>query len=273
VALEHQPVASWSEKALSEKDPQTVIESMIALARVGRTEPHVEKPDPTRKPAAGASSAAVGPTSGADAKLQQRILEALGRLDFAKLSTDHQLQLARAYQLAFTRLGKPESATLARIAERLDPVYPSKDDQLNRELCQLLVFLESKTVAAKTLGLIATARADDAAIASDALLERNGGYARAAQEAQATRPNSQQISLIFAMRNCNSGWTPELRKTFFSWFPVIQKWKGGNSFKGFLENSRKESPSTSFPKTRKADSRRTSRRRKAQDARTPLTKS
>jgi putative heme-binding domain-containing protein len=240
VALEHQPVASWSEKALSEKDAQTLIESMIALARIGRTETHVEKPDPAKKPAAGASSAAVGPTSGADAKLQQRILEALGRLDFAKLSLDHQLQLARAYQLAFTRLGKPDSATLARVAERLDPVYPSKDDQLNRELCQLLVFVESKTVAAKTLGLIATARADDAAIASDALLERNGGYARAAQEAQATRPNSQQISLIFAMRNCNSGWTPELRKTFFSWFPVIQKWKGGNSFKGFLENSRKE---------------------------------
>jgi putative heme-binding domain-containing protein len=241
VALEHQPVSSWVEKALAEKDTQTHIEALIALARVGRSEAHVEKPSADVKPAPGASSAAVGTTGGADAQLLNRILESLGRVDFSSLSLDHQLQLARAYQLAFTRLGKPDEKTLAAVAARLDAVYPAKDDSLNRELCQLLVFLESKTVAAKTLGLIATSRADDASIATDSLLERNSGYARAAMDAHASRPNGQQIAFIFALRNCRSGWTPELRKTFFSWFPVIQKWKGGNSFKGFLENTRKES--------------------------------
>lgn len=241
VALEHQPVASWVEKALSEKDAQTQIEALIALARVGRTETHVAKPNPEVKPAPGSSSAAVGPTGGADAKLLERVLESLGRIDCAKLSGDQQLQLARAYQLAFTRLGKPDAPVCAKVAAHLDAFYPSKDDSLNRELCQLLVFLDSKTVVAKTLGLIATARADDAAIASEQLLDRNSNYARAAHEAHSSRPNSRQIAFIFALRNCTAGWTPELRKTFFSWFPVIQKWKGGNSFKGFLENTRKES--------------------------------
>jgi putative heme-binding domain-containing protein len=241
VALEHQPAASWADRALAEKDIQTQIEALIALARVGRTEVHVEKPDPNHKPAAGSSSAAVGPTGGSDAKLQERILESLARINFASLNVDHQLQLARAYQLAFTRLGRPDAKTCATVAGLLDEVYPAKDDRVNRELCQLLVFLDSTKVAAKTLALMATARADDAAIASDALLERNTGYARAAQDVHASRPNSQQISLIFALRHCKTGWTPELRKTFFSWFPVIQKWKGGNSFKGFLENTRKES--------------------------------
>jgi putative heme-binding domain-containing protein len=241
VALEHQPVASWADRALAEQDPQAQIEALIALARIGRVESHVAKTGTDGKPAPGSSSAAVGATSGADEQLLGRILKSLGRIDFGKLSLDRQLQAVRAYQLAFTRLGKPDAAVLAATAARMDAFYPSKDDALNRELCQLLVFLESKTVAAKTLGLIATARADDAAIASDSLLERNTGYARAAQEAHGSRPNGNQIALIFALRNCKSGWTPELRKTFFSWFPVIQKWKGGNSFKGFLENTRKES--------------------------------
>lgn len=240
VALEHQPVLSWADRALAEKDTQTQIEALIALARVGRSANHVELPDPAKKPAPGSSSAAVGATDEADGKLLGRILESLARIDFGSLNVDHQLQIARAYQLAFTRLGRPDAKTLSSVAARLDAFYPAKDDMVNRELCQLLVFLQSKTVAAKTLGLIATARADDSAIASDALLERNGGYARAAMDAHSSRPNSQQISLIFALRNCTSGWTPELRKTYFSWFPVTHKWKGGNSFKGFLENSRNE---------------------------------
>src|SRR5690606_38831473 len=35
VAIEHQPVESWSEKALEEKDPESVIQLMLALAHQG----------------------------------------------------------------------------------------------------------------------------------------------------------------------------------------------------------------------------------------------
>lgn len=240
VRIEREPVESWGRKVLIEKDPQTLIEAAIALARVGRTASHVEKPDEKTKPAPGSSSAAVGPTNEADGKLQARILEALGRLEFNSLNLDLQLQLLRAYQLAFTRLGKPDAAACAKVAAHLEPLYPAKDASLNRELCQLLIFLDSKTVAAKTLGLMATAHDDDEAIATDALLERNTGYAKAANEAHQSRPNRQQIAYMFALRNCSAGWTPELRQTYFSWFPHARTWKGGNSFKGFIENTRKE---------------------------------
>lgn len=240
VALERLPVKSWQDGALAEKNPQALIESMIALARMGRTGQHVEKPDAAKKPAPGSSTAAVGPTNEADGKLQAKILSALGNLDFNSLSTDLRLQLVRAYQLAFVRLGKPDAATCAKVAAHFDALYPAKDAALNRELCQLLVFLDSKSVAAKTLGLMATAHDDAEAIATDALLGRNTGYAKAAEEAHQSRPNRQQIAYMFALRNCAAGWTPELRQTYFSWFPHARTWKGGNSFKGFLENTRKE---------------------------------
>ncbi|OYW74971.1 MAG: heme-binding protein, partial [Verrucomicrobia bacterium 12-59-8] len=57
----------------------------------------------------------------------------------------------------------------------------------------------------------------------------------------------QQISYMFALRNATAGWNPEHRKTFFSWFPRARTWKGGNSFKGFIENIRKDALATFAP--------------------------
>src|SRR5690606_13101010 len=37
IAIEHQPVNSWRERALNETDPVTATEAMIALARVNDT--------------------------------------------------------------------------------------------------------------------------------------------------------------------------------------------------------------------------------------------
>ena len=168
------------------------------------------------------------------------ILESLASIDLQKLDTNQQLQLLRAYQLAFTRMGKPDAATCSVVAANLEPAFPSKDASVNRELCQVLVFVDSKQVVAKTLGLVATAQDDSEALASDEVLARNAGYARAAEEVHKSRPNKQQIALMWSLRNATAGWTPETRKTYFSWFPHARTWKGGNSFKGFIENARKE---------------------------------
>ncbi len=246
VAIERQPVSAWRERALAEKDPQASIEALIALARLGRSGALATQPE-EKKPAPGASSAAILPGTPADAALQKQILSALGRIDIAKLDTGLKLQLLRAYQLAFTRLGKPDAATAGELATQLDTAYPATDASVNRELCQLLIFLGSKTVAAKTLNLMATAHDDSDAIATDELLARNAGYARAAEEMQQSRPNRQQIAYMFALRNCTTGWTPELRQTYFSWFPHARTWKGGNSFAGFIDNTRKEALANFVP--------------------------
>jgi putative heme-binding domain-containing protein len=237
VAIERQPVAGWTERVFAEKDTQAKIEAIIALARASRAE---ATQAPATKPAPGSSSPAVANVKPEHVALERRLLEALGSIGFDQLDLAHQLQVLRAYELVFTRLGKPSAEDCAKVAAQLDSHYPHQDSNANRELCQLLVFLNSKSVVAKTLGLMATAKDDWEAIASDAVLARNDGYARAANEASASRPNKQQIAYMFALRNATAGWTPELRQAYFGWFPHARTWKGGNSFKGFIENTRKE---------------------------------
>jgi len=238
VAIERQPVKLWKERALAEKEPQAIIEASIALARMGRT----GNPNPQEigKPAPGTSSGAIGAANEEDAKLQARIVAVLDGVEFRRLDVDHQLQLLRAYQLAFARLGKPGDAACAKAAAHFEPFYPQANRDLNRELSQLLIFLDSKSVVGKTLGLVASAKDDAAAIASDELLARNPGYAKAAESAQTSRPNLQQIALMFSLRNARAGWTAETKKTFFSWFPRTSQWHGGNSFRKFLDNIRTE---------------------------------
>lgn len=238
VAIEKQPVAQWKDKVLALSQPDALIEGMVALARMGRS--GATPPPPAEKPKAGSSSAGIGLASGADAELQKQILDALSKLEGQELSVAQVLGGLRAVQLTLTRLGKPDAEVCSAIAERLEAVYPHTDSLVNRELCQILIAIDSPKVVSKTLGLMATAKDDHEAIAAESLLARNEGYANAAKLVSASRPNQQQIACMFALRNAKAGWTPDLRKTFFSWFPHARTWKGGNSFKGFIENIRKE---------------------------------
>ena len=210
VAIEHQPAEKWADKALAEPNPQASIEALIALARVG------------------------------DQSLQPKLIVSLGRLDFTKLPADLRLPYLRAWQLVFTRMGKPSAEVCAKIAERLDPLFPNGDPLVNRELVSLLVYLDSHSIVAKTVPLLDTAKDADITIASEAVLSRNDGYASAVAGMHDSHPNRQAIAYATALREAKTGWTPELRKTFFGWFPRTAKWSGGNSFKGFLNNIRNE---------------------------------
>jgi putative heme-binding domain-containing protein len=168
-----------------------------------------------------------------DKALQPRLIDALAKLDLS-------LPVLRAWQLCFTRMGKPAADVCAQIASKLNVAYPNSDSMMTRELCQLLIFLDDTSVVSKTLGIMASAKDDHEDIAAESLLSRNSGYASAAREVSASRPNKQQFYLIFALRNATAGWTPDLHRAYFNWFPVARTWKGGNSFKGFIENARKE---------------------------------
>lgn len=249
VAIERLPQVLWQEKALNETHPMALIEGIIALARVNGT----KTPPPASKPAAGASSPGIGNVSPENVELQLKMLKALGGLEGAELNINQHLAALRAIELILIRLGKPAPEVCEAMLEKLEPLYPSEDDRVNQELCQLLIALDSTEAPAKTLALMATAKDDFKAVASDAVLSRNDGYANAARAAAGSRPNAQQISYMFALRNAKYGWTPDLRKTFFSWFPRARTWKGGNSFKGFIENIRKESLATFVPESEVAE--------------------
>ena len=213
VAIERQPSVAWAERALAETRPQAAIEALIALARVG------------------------------DKSLQPQIIAALGRLDFAAQPEALKLPLLRAWELAFTRLGKPASEVCAQLAKKFDPLFPSADRLIDRELVSLLIYLESPTVVAKAVPLLVVAEPivqTPEEMGSAALTSRNDGYGKVVKDVTNRRSDRQQIAFAYALRNATVGWTPELRVKYFSWFPRTRNWKGGASFDGFLRNIRSE---------------------------------
>ena len=146
-----------------------------------------------------------------DPSLRDKILAALDRIDWDRLDQGGQLDLLRVYQVVLNRFGRPDDATVARLIGRLDPHYPARSRELNAELAQLLVYLQAPDAAAKTVALLEQA------------------------------PTQQeQIEYARTLRALKAGWTPELRATYFSWFPRAARFKGGNSFPGFMANIRRD---------------------------------
>ncbi|MBL9128955.1 MAG: c-type cytochrome, partial [Verrucomicrobiales bacterium] len=211
IAVERQPISVWGTKAFRETKPWAVIELAVAVAR------------------------AQGATAFRDGMLRK-----LNALDFASLSEAQRLAAIRAYQLFVIRGGLPGDAIRGEVIAKLDAMFPSKSFDMNRELAGTLVALEAPTAVAKTMSLMSTARDEEIRYASDALLGRNAGYATAFNSAANSRPNQQQIAYAYILRTAKAGWTPSLRRSYFAWFPRTAPWQGGNSFRGFLENFRKE---------------------------------
>jgi putative heme-binding domain-containing protein len=134
IALEWQPVESWQEKALAEKDTQAGLTLAVALAR------------------------------GGSKTIQPQLLGMLEKFDYAKLMPMQQFELVRAYGIVFARMGKPDAGVASGIAKRFDASFPAKDYDHNRELSALLVYLGSPTAIQKTLDLQAGAVKQEEAV-------------------------------------------------------------------------------------------------------------
>jgi putative heme-binding domain-containing protein len=210
IAIESQPVESWKDRALSERDPQALPTALVALARQGPKE------------------ALAG------------LLGALERLDLAGLPEPLVLDALRAYQLAFIRLGPPPEELRRRAAARLDAHYPHRFPAANRELAQLLVYLESPTVVEKSLRLMREAGPAPRPKWVTAF-DRNRGYGGVVQKMLAKMPPAEGIHYAFVLRNARTGWTPERRKEYFAFLKeAAEGYAGGNSYRGYLINTWKE---------------------------------
>ena len=210
VAVEHQPASEWQNEALAEKDPQASLSALCALARHG------------------------------DKSLQSKLIEALNRLNWDKLSIAQQAELLRVYQLTFIRMGEPSDEIKASVAEKLDVLYPAPSSALNYELCTLLIYLEAPNVAAKTLALMSQSSDQSKYDWSPELLARNSGYARAFAATAASSPQRDQIHYAKELRNLKTHWTEAQWLEYFRWYRKAEGFKGGNSFAGFLKNFRAE---------------------------------
>lgn len=205
VALEHQDLAAWRERIHSENTESIVIAAAVALARQGKAS---DKPN---------------------------AIAALKKIDFAKLNEAAQLDYLRAWSLVFIRLGPMEKDDTQAVAKTLDAHFPGKSAWVNRELCNVLVYLQSPTLASKAVALLRQPDAAGGGTQAE-LLARNPGYGNTIRQMMENQPDAQKLHYAFALRNLRAGWTIEDRKTYFAWFNEARKKTGGASYQGFLRN-------------------------------------
>jgi putative heme-binding domain-containing protein len=223
VALEKQPANLWKGELSKANSPWATIELAVALARTG------EQSD------------------------QSTLLKALNTLNIAKLETPQVLAAMRAYQLAFTRLGKPSDDDAKSVIASLDEFYPHQDNYVTRELAQILLYLNAPGAVSRTVQQVLSATDIQTKILDDSILERNDRYATAARRTEQFRPNSQQFYLAFSLRSIKEGWTDADRASYFSWFPRAKTWQGGNSFGAFVDNTLKEALANVSDETKRAE--------------------
>ena len=213
IAVEHQPVSEWQEKVFAEKDAVTLTQAAIALAREGR-------PDQ-----------------------RDKILTALAGINYGQLSEPQQIDLLRAFELVLARMGLPGPGAKATVIDALDPQYPAGDNNLNRSLSKVLVYLGDPKAVEKTMALMANAKDDTAyqqqiTQASDLIL-RNPQYGMDIAGMLSDVPPAQQTYYATVLSEAKTGWTPELRETYFRWFYKAFGYRGGHSFVGFIDLARK----------------------------------
>jgi len=131
VALEHQPVAQWRERALAETNATAALTALLALARTGPPE------------------------------FQPQVLDALSRFPLEKLEESDRLRSYRVLSLSFLRQGRPEADLADRVRETLSRQYPASTWPQNRELVRLLTWLQAPDAVPKTLALLESATAQE----------------------------------------------------------------------------------------------------------------
>lgn len=211
MVLEHQPLNQWQSRALTEKDPQILTQASIALARHG-------------KPA-----------------VKNSILNALTAINYERLSESQQIDLIRAFELVFLRMGDPDAATKKQVVDYLNPNYPASSNAVNRSLSKVLVYLDAPGVVEKTVALLEQAKDDQeekTAIQSSDLILRNPQYGMDIAGMLSKVPPAQQTYYATVLSGAETGWTPELREKYFKWFKEAFGYKGGMSYVGFINKAR-----------------------------------
>jgi putative heme-binding domain-containing protein len=199
VALEHQDPKAWREKALAETEPTALVNALLGQVRASAADPEHPRPG----------------TENAQGLTKEAVLAALGRLDWAKLTSEQRLDALRVYHVLFNRMGQPSDAERQTVLAQLDRHFPARDQRVNAELAQLLVFLEAPQVAARTMQLLATAPTQE-----------------------------EQIEYARSLRVLRSGWTPADREAYFRWFLKAANYKGGNSLNGFFKRMKSDAVAT-----------------------------
>jgi putative heme-binding domain-containing protein len=216
VAVEHQPVGAWQERVLAESEPRALAQAAVALAHQG-------------------DSATA---------LSTRLTAALLVANPTRLAEPERLDLLRALELTWLRMGLPDADGRERVGAYLDAQYPAPTNDLNRALSKLLVALDHPNAAAKTVALlekneVRQAAGGPTAFASQDLILRNPAYGLDIARMLDKMPPAQQTYYALALSGLQSGWTPDLRERYFDWFRKAFGYQGGRSYIGFVDRARR----------------------------------
>jgi putative heme-binding domain-containing protein len=203
--LEGLPTTSWQDRALLDDRPIAAVQALLALVRCAprKIEPRILERvlgflDVSPGELVAPSSLEWKHSAPSDEYVQSYV---------AREDRANRLAVLRILELAFIRMGRPDAELAARIETKLQSMFPNEDPRLDRELVQLLVYLESPPVIEKALDLI-----DRAPTQEDA------------------------IALGWPLRVMKSGWTRETRLSYFHWMSeVVPTYQGGESFRGYMD--------------------------------------
>ncbi len=205
LAIERNPVSQWQAKALKEKNPQAALTALLALARLGTTD------------------------------AQPAIVKALTSISFASSTEDQTLNKLRVIEVSIARQGVPTGEVAKQLIADFDPIYPSKSESVNRELCQVLLALKAPGAVAKTVALL-----------------------------KAARTQEEQVTYAVHLRNVKEGWDVDLRRAYLTWWnkgqstdhpAQVVKWfkeagigfNNGASFVNFMSHAHEEAKFTMSP--------------------------
>lgn len=188
IALEHIPVKQWGSGLVAGSQPQMLVGLAIAAARSVESIPEDQRP-----------------------VMQAKVLEALANIPIGDQSERLQLDILRAMALQLIRAGKPSDESRKLLVSTLSPLYPAKSTRMNRELSQLLIYLNAPKVIPRTLDLI-----------------------------EKSPTQEEQMQLALWLRTVNDGWSLDDHKRYFAYFNKAAGHRGGHSLQGFLGNIRNE---------------------------------
>ena len=195
IAIESQPVSEWKSKALAETNPNAALTALLALARVGTIS---DQPD---------------------------VAAALAKFPTVSLPEEQQLLKLRVIEVGIARHGRPSDETVQRGIEKLSPLYPAKSWPLNRELSQILVYLDAPGVVGKTLDLIAKAETQEEQLHYLVTLRKAKTW---------TSDERRRYVMSFAM-------TTKHPAQFEQWFADVGiKPANGSSYNNFIKKLKKE---------------------------------
>ena len=209
IAVENQDTELWQEKFFAETNPAAVITAAIALCRTSKK------------------------------ILNKEVLTKLNTIDFNSLSHFNKLALLRAYSLCFIRFGDGKEENRTAVINKFDAHYPSKNEQVNTELCRLLSYLNAPGVVSKTVKLMKSTQAKTRSYNKE-LLERREEFGSIILKSLANSPNVQNIQYAYSLRRVRNGWSLEDRKYYFGWLKETLTKSGGKSFTGHVKSIRKD---------------------------------